>query len=172
MIREVSGAKEVAVVRIEKHSASDAMNASRLGANPVDFTRVLRLAERVFDQTRQRVFNKEKVPVRQKFVSIREGQMDVIVKTPRVTEHGRKIFLAGGATSIILDCMVAELNPADFSVAVEIIDRQSEIFGRSPRLAACEHARPFSSGMTGRACDVSTAVRREVAADLGALPRN
>ena len=133
---EVSRAAEAAVVRIEEHAASDVMTAARLGALSAELTKVLIVTERVVDQTRRRVFDKENVPVREKVVSIFEEHTDVIVKAPRETEYGHKVFLTGGASSMILDCVIAEGNPADSSMAVEMIDRQGEIFGRTPRQAA------------------------------------
>jgi IS5 family transposase len=133
---EVSRAAEAAVVRIEQHHANDVMTAVKLGALSAELTKVLKLTERVVDQTRRRVFDKEKVPAREKIVSIFEVHTDVIVKAPRETEYGHKVFLTGGASSMILDCVIAEGNPADSSMAVEMIDRQKEIFGRPPRQAA------------------------------------
>jgi IS5 family transposase len=135
---EVSRAAEAAVVRVEKHPASDMMTAAKLGALSAELTKVLMVTERVVDQTRRRVFDKEKVPAREKIVSIFEEHTDVIVKAPRETEYGHKVFLTGGASSMILDCVIAEGNPADSSMAVEMIDRQREIFGRPPRQVAMD----------------------------------
>ena len=63
---EVSRAAEAAVVRIEEHAASDVMTAARLGALSAELTKVLIVTERVVDQTRRRVFDKETVPAREK----------------------------------------------------------------------------------------------------------
>jgi IS5 family transposase len=133
---EVSRTAEAAVARIEQHPANDVMTAAKLGALSAELTKVLELTKRVVDQTRRRVFDKEKVPAREKIVSIFEEHTDVIVKAPREVEYGHKVFLTGGASSMILDCVIAEGNPADSSMAVEMIDRQKEIFGRPPRQAA------------------------------------
>jgi IS5 family transposase len=135
---EVSRAAEAAVVRLEEHPASDVMTAAKLGALSAELTKVLIVTERVVDQTRRRVFDKEKVPAREKIVSIFEEHTDVIVKAPRETEYGHKVFLTGGASSMILDCVIVEGNPADSSMAVEMIDRQREIFGRPPRQVAMD----------------------------------
>lgn len=135
---------EAAVVRIEKHPATDMMNGVKLGVISAELTRFSGLTKKVIDQTHRRVFEKEKVPAREKIVSIFEEHTDVIVKAPRETEYGHKIFLTGGASSMILDCVIAEGNPADSSMAVEMIDRQKEIYGRSPRQAA------FDGGFASR----------------------
>ncbi len=133
---EVLRMVEAAVVRIEKHPATDMMNGVKLGVISAELTRFSGLTKKVIDQTHRRVFEKEKVPAREKIVSIFEEHTDVIVKAPRETEYGHKIFLTGGASSMILDCVIAEGNPADSSLAVEMIDRQKEIYGRFPRQVA------------------------------------
>lgn len=135
---EVSRMARAAVVRIEEHPASDVMTAVKLGALSAELTKVLTITERVVDQTRRRVFDKEKVPAREKIVSIFEQHTDVIVKAPRETEYGHKVFLTAGASSMILDCVIAEGNPADSSMAVEMVDRQREIFDRPPRQVAMD----------------------------------
>jgi IS5 family transposase len=106
--------------------------------------RYLPLTERVLDQTRRRVFDVEKVPATEKVVSIFEAHTDVIVKAPRETEYGHKIFLTGGASSMILDCVIAAGNPADSTLTETMIDRQAEIYSRPPRQASFDGG--FASG--------------------------
>ena len=69
-------------------------------------------------------------------ISIFEDHTDVIRKDRRETTYGHKICLTGGASSLILDCMVLEGNPADSSIAVDAVNRQKEIYGRLPRQVA------------------------------------
>jgi IS5 family transposase len=133
---EVSRAAEAAVVRIQEHPTANVMTAVKLAGIAAEITRVLGLTTKVVDQTRRRVFDKETVPAREKIFSIFEEHTDIIVKAPRETEYGHKVFLTGGASSLILDCVIAEGNPADSSMAVEMINRQKEIFDRPPRQAA------------------------------------
>lgn len=141
---EVSRMAESAVVPIQNHSAADMMSAVKLASIAADLTKYLGLTTKVIDQTRRRVFDEATVPAKEKVVSIFEEHTDIIVKAPRETEYGHKIFLTGGASSLILDCVIAEGNPADSSMAVEMIDRQEEIFGRPPLQAA------FDGGFASR----------------------
>lgn len=133
---EVLQAASVAAEVILKHPTNDLITGVRLAAIAGEITRVAALTAKVVDQTRRRVFNKEVVPAQEKIVSIFEEHTDVIVKAPREVEFGHKVFLTGGASSLILDCVIAEGNPADSSLAAEMVNRQTEIFGRSPRQAA------------------------------------
>ena len=118
--------------------------ADRLEAIAVDLERYLSLTGRVLDQTCRRVFDDEAVPASEKVVSIFEEHTDIIVKAPRKTQYGHKVTLTGGASSMILDCVVAKGNPADSSDAQTMIDRQIDIYGRPPRQAA------FDGGYTSK----------------------
>ena len=91
------------------------------------------LAERVIDQTERRVLHGEKVPAGEKVLSIFEPHSDIIIKKDREIEYGHKICLTTGASSLILDCRILEGNPADTDLAVPMIKRQVEIYGRPPR---------------------------------------
>jgi IS5 family transposase len=95
-----------------------------------------KLTARVIDQTRRRVIHGEKVPARQKVVSIFEPHTDIIIKDRRNTYYGHKICLTGGASNLILDCVIVEGNPADTSLVTTMLDRQKEIYFRYP-LKAC-----------------------------------
>jgi IS5 family transposase len=96
----------------------------------------MELAHRVMDQTRRRIIHGEKVPVEDKIVSIFETHTDIIVKDRRETRYGHKLFLTTGGSGLVLDCIVGDGNPADANVAVTLIERQAELYGRSPRQAA------------------------------------
>ena len=94
----------------------------------------------VIDQTERRVFKGETVPSNEKVVSIFEPHTNIIVKSRRETEFGHKICLTTGTSSLILDCVVLEGNPADSDLARQMIDRQIEIYARPPRQAAFDGA--------------------------------
>ena len=98
------------------------------------------LTEKVIDQTKRRVFDGETVPARDKIVSIFEEHTDIIIKDRRETFFGHKICLTGGPSSIILDCIICDGNPADSDLTQEMIDRQCDIFGQVPRQAAFDGA--------------------------------
>lgn len=90
------------------------------------------LGRRVVDQTRRRVLEAEVVPSREKVVSIFESHTDIIVKSRREVEYGHKVCLTAGKSSMILDCMVLDGNPADSTLATEMIRRHGTIFGSVP----------------------------------------
>lgn len=92
---------------------------------------LLGVSEQVIDQTRRRVLLGESVPAGEKIVSIFEVHTDIIRKDRRETLYGHKICLTAGASSMILDCVVLEGNPADSTLTETMVDRQREIFGRS-----------------------------------------
>jgi transposase, IS5 family len=94
------------------------------------------LLERVIGQTKRRVMLGENVPAREKVVSIFEPHTDIIIKDRRDTFYGHKICLTGGASNLILDCVIASGNPADTSLAIPMLDRQREIYKRYPLKAS------------------------------------
>lgn len=106
---------------------------AQLEALRIELRHYLECMNKVMDQTRRRVINGEKVPAREKLVSIFETHTDIIVKDNRETLFGHKICLTGGASSMILDCVIEEGNPADSTLVERSIKRQAEIYGRPPR---------------------------------------
>ncbi len=94
------------------------------------------LVLRVVDQTERRVIHGESVPATEKIVSLFEPHTDIIVKDRRDTLYGHKVYLTGGASGLILDCVVAEGNPADSTMALPLLKRQKRILRRVPRQAA------------------------------------
>jgi IS5 family transposase len=96
------------------------------------------LLERVVDQTERRVLRGESVPAGEKVVSIFETHSDVIVKDGRDTLYGHKVFLTGGASGLVLDCVIRDGNPADSTLSTLMLERQKEIYGRPPRQAALD----------------------------------
>jgi transposase, IS5 family len=93
---------------------------------------------RVIDQAERRVLRGEKVEARAKVVSIFEPHSDVIVKDGRDTYYGHKIYLTGGESGLVLDCVITDGNPADSTLSTEMLRRQKEIYGRPPRQAALD----------------------------------
>jgi transposase, IS5 family len=90
----------------------------------------------VLDQTERRVMRGESVPSEQKIVSLFEPHTDIIVKDRRETLYGHKVFLSGGASGLITDCVIADGNPADATMAIPLLRRQCRILGRVPEQAA------------------------------------
>lgn len=96
------------------------------------------LLERVIDQTERRVLKGETVSAGEKVVSIVEPHTDIIVKDGRETLYGHKIYLTGGTSGLLLDCLITEGNPADATLSTTMLQRQQEIYGRPPRQAALD----------------------------------
>ena len=96
------------------------------------------LAKQVYDQAYRRVIQGESVPAEQKVVSIFEDHTDIIIKDRRDTYYGHKICLTGGASNLILDCVILEGNPADTDLVEQMLDRQKEIYGRYPLKVALD----------------------------------
>ncbi len=94
------------------------------------------MADKVIDQTERRVSQGKSVAAADKVVSIFEDHTDIIIKDRRDTHYGHKICLTGGASNLILDCIIAEGNPADTTLAIPMLDRQKQIYDRYP-LKAC-----------------------------------
>jgi len=122
--------------------------ASHQAQNPADFfagevlaeklARAVGLLDKVIDQTNRRVFKKEQVPASQKVVSFFEDHSDIIVKKRRETEFGHKIFLSGGASTMILDCLILRGNPADSEQYAPILRRHEKLHGRMPRQVSAD----------------------------------
>jgi IS5 family transposase len=96
------------------------------------------LGEKVIDQTRRRVLDREQVPPDEKVYSIFEDHTDLIKrgKQRKPVEFGHKVFLAESAQGLITDYQVLEGNPADCTQVKASLDRHQEIFHRSPELYA------------------------------------
>lgn len=100
--------------------------------------RFLPLSRQVLCQTRRRVLGGESVPAQEKIVSLFEPHTDIIRKDRRETFYGHKVCLTGGASNLILDCVIVAGNPADAELTGTMLARQEEIYGRFPLKAALD----------------------------------
>ena len=96
------------------------------------------LALRVIDQTEKRVIHGQSVHASEKVVSIFEPHTDIIVKDRRDTFYGHKVCLTGGASNLIVDCVITDGNPADTELTQTMLERQNEIYGRYPLKVALD----------------------------------
>ena len=69
-------------------------------------------------------------------VSIFETHTDIIIKDRRDTLFGHKICLSSGVSSLILDCIILEGNPADSTLPIKMLERHKEIFSCVPDQAS------------------------------------
>lgn len=97
---------------------------------------MITLVDRVRDQAERRVLRDEKVETAERIVSIFEPHADVLVKDHKSIYYGHKISLTGGASGMLLDCVIEEGNPNDATRAVSMLKRQKEIYGQAPKQAA------------------------------------
>jgi len=84
----------------------------------------------------RRVLRGEQVPGGEKVVSFFECHTEVIVKGRRDTQYGHKIFLSGGRSGLILDCVIPRGNPTDAALFPDLLARQEAIYGRLPAKTA------------------------------------
>ena len=94
------------------------------------------LGAKVIDQAQRRVLQGETVPAQEKVFSIFEPHTDIILKGGRGPEYGHKICVAAGASGLITDCIILDGNPADSTLATEMVERHTVIYGRAPRQVA------------------------------------
>jgi IS5 family transposase len=118
---EVLGDAENAIVELEVWEDVEALALS------TQLEETVRIGRQVIDQSRRRVVEGESVPSREKAVSIFEPHTDITVKGGREVEYGHKIYLTSGVSSMVLDCQVFEGNPADSTLAREMIERHWEV---------------------------------------------
>ena len=100
--------------------------------------RAVRMLEQVISQTERRVFHGEKVPADEKLVSFFECHTDILVKGSREVEYGHKVFLTGGKTGMILDCVMERGNPNDTVLFPILMERQKRVYGRPPRQVSAD----------------------------------
>jgi IS5 family transposase len=119
-------------------SSEEAEQIIRARALKGKLKRALMIFIRVIDQTERRVIHGESVPASEKVVSFFETHTDIIVKGDRETQYGHKVFLTGGGSGLILDCMVVRGNPVDSSMFSQMIERQQALYNRVPRQVAAD----------------------------------
>jgi IS5 family transposase len=142
----VQSAEQVAEVVERALAGGSADLFDRLRAEGVrkELLHYVSLACRVMNQTERRILNEESVPANEKLVSIFEEHADIIVKDHRDTFYGHKICLTSGR-ALVTDCMVLKGNPADSTLAEQMIVRHIEIMGKAPKQAA------YDGGFTSKA---------------------
>jgi IS5 family transposase len=136
----------IAVIdRVVETGSLNVLDRTQVIAAGKELRHYVALSLRVIDQTERRVFKEESVPSKEKVVSIFEEHTDIIVKDHRQTLYGHKICLTSGRSSLITDCTILDGNPADSTLAEQMIDRHIDILGKAPRQAA------FDGGFTSKA---------------------
>jgi IS5 family transposase len=135
---KVCGYAEPAAEELFSYQGDDVLDMFRARNLAEKLARAVNLLKKVVDQTERRVFKNEKVPASEKVVSFFETHTDIIVKGNRKTEYGHKIFLTGGPSSLIIDCLIEQGNPADSDRFQQLLDRQKNYYGRLPRQTSAD----------------------------------
>jgi IS5 family transposase len=133
------------VEKLEQEFPPEAFDQPELGKLRDSLRHFIKLAERVIDQTRRRVFDEETVPASEKVVSIFEPHTDIIRKDRRDTLYGHKVFLTAGVSGLIVDCFIERGNPTDSTKAVSATKRAIQVLGKKPEQIV------FDGGFTSRA---------------------
>jgi IS5 family transposase len=124
------------------HSAIEVINSSSdsiaLMLISCELKQFSKLARQVVNQTDRRVMQGEKVPASEKIVSLFEPHTDIIVKDRRETLFGHKVCLTGGASNLIIDCLITDGNPADSTLTQTMLERQKDIYTRHPLKVALD----------------------------------
>lgn len=124
-----------AIAELHSYQGFDFLSAQGIAAK---LERAVGLLGKVIDQTRRRVINGETVPASEKVVSFFEEHSDIIVKGQRETIYGHKVFFTGGASTLILDCLIEPGNPADSDRYQVLLERQQQLLGRMPRQVSAD----------------------------------
>ena len=139
MVEETLEAASRAVVQLTRIAEVEAQQVRVLLQHHIT------LGRRVVDQARRRVFEGENVPSREKVVSIFEPHTDIIMTGRPEIGYGHKICLTTGQSSLVLDCVILEGNPADKTLAPAMVGRHRDIFDGVPSAVV------FDGGFASRA---------------------
>ena len=104
------------------------------------FAHYIPLVAHAIAQAQARVLREETVASSAKLVSLFEPHTDVLVKDRRETLYGHKIFLTGGASGLILDCVIPKGNPGDSTWTLPMLRRHARRFGEAPQQASLDGA--------------------------------
>lgn len=78
------------------------------------------------------MFREESVPASEKIVSFFADHTDSIVKGRRDIEYGHKVFLTGGASTMILGCLIVRDNSTDTDHYKSLLAQHGKWCGRVP----------------------------------------
>ena len=131
--RKTGGYAHAALETLRDAKPASMLDVAKLEGLRIELGHYGELIFRVIEQAERRVLHGESVPASDKVVSIFEEHTDIIIKDRRDTYYGHKLCLTTGGSGLVLDCKVLDGNPTDSKLAVEMIERQCELYGRPPR---------------------------------------
>ncbi len=127
---------EDTAVKLATAQCSDMTQIALAAGLAAEIQRFVPLTNQVLSQTERRILRDESVPATEKVVSIFEPHTDIIIKGNRDTEYGHKVCLTTGASALVTDVVVEQGNPADYTLATKMMQRQTATFGRPPKQAS------------------------------------
>ena len=127
----------------------------RMDACRQEIERVLPLGMNVLDQARRRIIHGEKVPAKEKIVSIFEPHTDIIVRNKRnkPVEFGHKVVISETAIGMIFHHDVPAGNPSEIPWVGETLDMHKEMFEGPIAVFAAD--RGFYSASNVKLCEDS-----------------
>jgi len=131
----VGNAREV-LKKTERVSSIDLMTEIAIKAIRKQIDHYCGLGDRVIDQARRRVLDKEQVPNEEKIFSIFETHTDLIKrgKILKPVEFGHKVYIAESAHGLITQYRVLDGNPTDDAYVESSLKRHQETFGEVPKV--------------------------------------
>jgi len=135
----VGNAREV-LKKTERVSSIDVMTEIAIKAIRAEIGHYCSLGDRVIDQARRRVLDKEQVPNEEKIFSIFETHTDLIKrgKILKPVEFGHKVYIAESARGLITQYRVLDGNPTDDAHVESSLKRHQETFGDAPRVYSAD----------------------------------
>mgnify|MGYP006296043727 CR=1 FL=1 len=132
--------REATQVTADLHALSvhDGSLAKERDAFHADLSRLLEQFAQVLDQCRRRVLHGEKVPASEKLLSIFEPHTDIIAQGGRDTVFAHKVWLSGGASNLILDCIIERGNGSDSAMFASSLERTRDVLGTVPNQVATD----------------------------------
>jgi IS5 family transposase len=127
---------EDTAVKLATAQCSDMTQIALAAALAAEIQSFVPLTNQVLSQTERRILRDESVPATEKVVSIFEPHTDIIIKGNRDTEYGHKVCLTTGASALVTDVVIEQGNPADYTLATKMMERQTATFGRPPKQAS------------------------------------
>jgi IS5 family transposase len=135
----IANAREV-LKKTERIHSMDQMTEIAIQAIRKQIDYYCSLGDRVVDQARRRVLNKEQVPNEEKVFSIFETHTDLIKrgKILKPVEFGHKVYIAESARGLITQYQVLDGNPTDDAQVESSLKRHRETFGDVPKIYSAD----------------------------------
>ncbi len=142
----IANAREV-LKKTERIHSMDVMTEIAIQAIRKQIDHYCSLGDRVVNQARRRVINKEQVPNEEKIFSIFETHTDLIKrgKILKPVEFGHKVYIAESARGLITQYQVLDGNPTDDTQVESSLKRHRETFGDVPKIYSADRGF-FSKG--------------------------